>query len=423
MDPPPFPEFEYVEIETSPFPPGKYQIHSIKQPVSTGVRLFKQFIQLLINNGLLPPNGKFILNQRWAQSDGEPGNKVQRGGHSQIVAYYIDGNTHYLDVIDTQKADPTGDALIARGKGESVIIALNKCCDILLERRKLCNSTSFGIVCMVPKVLMDYKYTETKSIIDASLNVCTKVAEKHRIDQERAIYEQSERANLNTQSKRLRLENNAGGPKLMMEQFNLQGAYADATQATAAGRKTHSIWIQVMNMQKACFPSVCVGGSACTKNPLLQSNGLWHILTTLKGKASEKVALGSLVIVQGTDRSASASVLNEVNGEAAGQLWHIFTAGSSRRSILEIYSVCTSPLFELKGVCTTLMSQSMIEHINKGTRCFYLCVRCFSYVNEEDQLDFNDANIGAIKCYLRCGFKFILKKSANFGHLEWTGSV
>lgn len=72
MDPPPFPEFEYVEIETSPFPPGKYQIHSIKQPVSTGVRLFKQFIQLLINNGLLPPNGKFILNQRWAQSDGEP---------------------------------------------------------------------------------------------------------------------------------------------------------------------------------------------------------------------------------------------------------------------------------------------------------------------------------------------------------------
>ena len=168
------------------------------------------------------------------------------------------------------------------------------------------------------------------------------------------------------------------------------------------------IWIQVMNMQKICFPSVYTGGSFNAVNPLVQINGMWHVLSTCN-RDENRLALGSLLMIQCKPTTMSIETLQRIYNnyqELLNNMINLFTVNRSR-PILEIYSVCTSPNFALKGVCTTLMSQSMIHHINQGIRCFYLGVRLCS-INTNGTYNLNDANIGAIKCYLRCGFKFIL---------------
>ena len=57
------------------------------------------------------------------------------------------------------------------------------------------------------------------------------------------------------------------------------------------------LWIQVMNMQKICFPSVYTGGSFNAVNPLVQINGLWHVLSTCN-RDENRLALGSLLMIQ-----------------------------------------------------------------------------------------------------------------------------
>ena len=422
--------FNYIKIQTEYLEHSlRYPFYSHQRPVTTGVVLFKQFILLLIRNGLISQNSKFILNNRWAQfvKDQNGNTSTQGAGHAQIVAYYIDGSSnHFLDVIDTQKASGNNDALISRGTGNNILEALDMCCNGLIHKNMLVASRSYGIVCRVPKSSMVKKYKWpgltpvglSNMIINGSLNVCQEMRKTSEVDRENALDAQKKRSDPYAQSESLRLSLTGDSPpQLIISQFDLQLARFEASAAInnklaipkCNDSNSSLIWVQVMNMQKVCFPSFSTGGSFNAKNPLRKTQGMWHVLTTCNG-ADQRVALGSLVIIQGADNSTSSQYLNNLT-----DMYNIFTV-RGKQPILEIYSVCTDPLFKLKGVCTTLMSQSMIQHINDGTRCFYLGVRLCS-LDPDGRLDWDDANIGAIKCYLRCGFKFI-KNDGSFWPLH-----
>ena len=421
-------EFQYIEINTEYLPDTyRFPFYSHQRPVDTGVVLFKKFMLLLKHNNLIHVNRKFVLNNRWAISKlNEQGKFVpQQSAHAQIVAYYIDGAHHYLDVIDTQKADG-GNALKARGIGKNFEQALDGCCDIMKTSVFYRLSRSYGIVCSVPKVLLQQQFRInirtpqelSNVLLNESLKVCDKAIKKYAVRKQSAQAESRKRADPYAVSKELRLSYSGDGPQLLVSPFDLQQAYKsgiDTVKKKLAVPKCNEpnsslMWIQVMNMQKACFPSLYTGGSFNAANPLVQTNGLWHVLSTCNN-ISERLALGSLVMIQSEPEPTTMSIatlqrIYNNNQQLLNNMINTFTP--SRTPILEIYSVCTSPLYKLKGVCTTLMSQSMIHHINRGTRCFYLGVRLCSLDATASTTDFSDANIGAIKCYLRCGFKFIL---------------
>ena len=418
-------EFQYIEINTEYLPHSdRFPFYSHQNPVDTGVVLFKRFMLLLKHNNLIHVNRKFVLNNKWAimHLDNEEKFVPQQSAHAQIVAYYIDGNDHYLDVIDTQKADG-GSALKARGIGKNFEEALDGCCDIMKTSVFYRLSRSYGIVCSVPKALLveqiSIQVTSEKLstvLLDISLSVCDTSMKKSAVLKQSAQAESRKRADRYAVSKELRLSYSGDGPQLLVSQYDLRMAYKsgiDAVKKKLAVPKCNEsnsslLWIQVMNMQKICFPSVYTGGSFNAVNPLVQINGLWHVLSTCN-RDENRLALGSLLMIQCKPTTMSIATLRSIHNtdpQILNTMINIFTA-DRKRPILEIYSVCTSPLYKLKGVCTTLMSQSMIHHINQGIRCFYLGVRLCS-INTNGTYNLNDANIGAIKCYLRCGFKFIL---------------
>ena len=421
--------FQYIEIKTQYLPESNdFPFYPYTPPNesqhTTGADLLKSFMILLNANGLIIVNTKFILNNIWATRN-PPKNELQQSGHAQVVAYYMRGDMHCFDIIDTQMASRNAQALVSRGEGINFQEALNRCCDNLkTSSNGLLPSRSYSIVCKVPTILIDSIPPDLRGnvisnkIVDAVLNIC-QIAEKNITGLKiNALSAQKDRSNPFTQAQALALSlTGTSSPQLLTSRFNLQQAYQEA-QRFSSNKLTlpkcddeqnfQLIWIQVMNMQKACFPSVYTGGSFNAINPLVQTDGLWHVLSTCN-KSRNRLALGSLLMIEHQQTNTSISTLEKIYSKQPSLLnnmLNLFTANMNK-SILEIYSVCTSPNFALKGVCTTLMSQSMIHHINQGTRCFYLGVRLCS-MNTDGTYNWNDSNIGAIKCYLRCGFKFIL---------------
>jgi hypothetical protein len=396
-------EFEYIGLDTEYLHNHQpFSLWSQQEPVATGIVLFKKFMLLLKNNKLILKDTKFVLNNSWEEHilDAKTNNTiVNQNGHSQLIAYYLEDKNHCLKVIDTQIAcDKKGSsALMAEGIGKTFESALDMCCKMAGH---LGSSRSYGIICRVPKKLLDgnllnnfcpnssQHYSQLSNfLLNISLMVCSKATDAMSAMKECAVHQQQQNADSYSQSRRLVLSyTSVGGPQLIISKFDQSLAYNDARDVVNNQLKTSKsdnnalIWVQVMNMQKACFPSVSTNGSFNVTNPLLQNTDIWHCLTTMK--KNQKVALASLRTLAAKTSSSDSMAIIEAYNEG---MVNIFTVNGTV-PILEIYSVCTNPYYKLKGVCTTLMSQSMIHHINNGTRCFYLGVRICSMMAISRQL-------------------------------------
>ena len=72
----------------------------------------------------------------------------------------------------------------------------------------------------------------------------------------------------------------------------------------------------------------------------------------------------------------------------------------------EIYNVCANHRYNLKGSCLTLLSQTLLNLIGQGINYFVLDVRIGQVLKKRGAYDVPFMNVGAIKCYLKCGFQF-----------------
>jgi len=445
----------YLDETLYPLCTQNVKTNAFNIPNLGSIELFHSFMSSLFNNNLILLNSKFPLTCRWKlkqiDGNGKPifDNQTQQpivieAGHAQIISYYLESKTnkHVFAFIDTQKSSATKQTLISEGKGSSFLEALTNCCKNLSKSQSIAilGARKFGVVCLAPQVLIDDTSLVTirQMIItgkggDASSETVRMIqhfeeTSSSQISIERQLVASSSAARADPYEQTSKLSvglTTENPPRLLISSYNPQDAEMSIQKLKSNDFKIgisndaseNVIWVDVMNMQHACFNSVGKGGNVASQmNPLLISglkNGIWFVYIAKKRSESrsrlqEDAALGSLLMMpHHTNSNGSLSILSKVPN---GTWLHDVFTNLNRVPILEIWNVCSTPEYRLRGVCQTLLSQSMITQINSGTRAFYLGVR-ISTINSNKEINMDDLNIGAIKCYLKVGFKFILSDS------------
>jgi len=143
------------------------------------------------------------------------------------------------------------------------------------------------------------------------------------------------------------------------------------------------MWSKVHTMQKKCFPL----RNTANQRMLYQTDNvdnMWYMYTVMKKIASD----------------------NQQEREVLGSLNTIIDRYINNSRSVGIWNVCSNRNYAVKGVCQTLLAQTILDKLRIGERNFYLKVRIGSIQNNTTTLQ--NANWGAIKCYLKCGFRFYI---------------
>ncbi len=358
---------------------------------------FYDFMLFLWYNNLIIPNSKFILNNQWAVVNS---NGINRSGHAQLFAYYIDEDTnkHVLLLLDTQSpsatlVDSTGAAIkpevaqknIIKGhsEGRNFQEALDALRINLLGYQFWTLSRSFSIICRIPKIEKINKMGNQLEIIQHSIVICQEEVERVRVGRELANASQSTVSSFGLQI------SERSGIELISSKFDPNLAKQQTAQAVNnINSRSNVLHQQARDALQVCFPSVMDRGSRMN-NPLYNPEFTWHILKT---KKKPLVRHGG----RGGDTDELLGLLGTRDEVHYGQ------------SVCGIYSVCKRKRLMLKNVCKVLMGRSIIREMYRGHRNFFLGVRLgtIDLQNPSRTPDLTNINIAAIKCYMQCGFSF-----------------
>ena len=393
-----------------------------------GVTLIKGMFKKLYDFQLLPCDYKFILAIQYSWfSDYDFATKKgikNQNGHA-VVGYFVkteDGVE--IGILDTQSGLKE-DFYLCKGVGKN----FNKALDHMFSEKNTIWKASFIVnSCIDIETIGTFTTNHLNSLFDENFTTTTDFWNSYYKSKKQALLDNQENNRMATQSA-LDLAQLTANPfdevKLIQtNSFKITLCYfseifnqliRDEVARRLLSEFDNSLITSEMvsNIYQKCFfsylPPTQQPDAAYSFMNGNSKNGIWFIYQATKKIRGRRPSPSGRVVTQLIILSMLWIDLKTfATKEFLGKLFpaHI---QAQNPIIYDIYNVCNNSEFTdaIKGICQKFISQVILFLISINCRIIGLHVRIGK------GRDLNEKNYAALKCYLKCGFRIIIRKGQS----------